>query len=88
MLKISTSESSRAMETLRLEGHLGGPWVDELRRCCERVISKGKRLTLDLADVSFIDRDGVAFIRGLTSANAEVRNCSPFVAMQLEEDSV
>ena len=80
--------SSRAAETLRLEGHLGGPWVGELRRSCDRVLSNGKRLTLDLADVSFIDRDGVGLLRTLKCAEVEVRNCSPFVALQLKGDSV
>jgi ABC-type transporter Mla MlaB component len=88
ILKISTLESSQAAETLRLEGHLGGPWVDELRRSCDQVLSKGKRLTLNLFDVSFIDRDGVALLRTLKRRDVEVRNCSPFVALQLEEDNV
>lgn len=78
----------RAAETLRLEGHLGGPWVDELRRSCDRVFSRGKRLTLNLSEVSFIDRDGVALLRALKRREVEVRDCSPFVELQLKEDSV
>lgn len=88
MLKISTLESSRAGETLRLEGHLGGPWVDELRRSCDRVASQGKRLTLDLAEVSFVDHEGVGLLRSLKRTNVELTNCSPFVALRLEEGSV
>ena len=81
-------ESSGAGETLRLEGHLGGPWVGELRRSCERVLLEGKQLTLDLAGVSFIDRDGVRFLRSLKRTDVKLRNCSPFVALRLEEESV
>lgn len=88
ILKISTLESSRAAETLRLEGHLGGPWVDELRRSCDRVLSEGKQLTLDLSEVSFVDHDGIGLLRGLKRTNVKLRNCSPFVALRLEEDGV
>lgn len=88
LLKISTLESSRAAEMLRLEGHLGGPWVDELRHSCDRVLSEGKQLTLELSDVSFIDHDGIKLLRRLRRTNVELRNCSPFVALQLREDRV
>ena len=88
ILKISTLESSGAGETLRLEGHVGGPWVGELRRSCDRVLSEGKQLTLDLAGVSFIDRDGVRLLRSLKRMGVQLRNCSPFVALRLEEEIV
>lgn len=87
ILKISTLQCSRAAETLRLEGHLGGPCVDELRRSCDRVLSQGKQLTLDLSDVSFIDHDAIGLLRRLKRRNVELRNCSPFVALRLQEDS-
>jgi len=88
ILKISTLESSRAVDTLRLEGHLGGPWVDELRRSCDRVLLERKRLTLDLSGVSFVDHDGVRLLRSLKHKDVELRNCSPFVTLRIEEDSV
>ena len=88
MLKISIVESSAAAETLRLEGHLSGPWVNELRRSCDQVLSKGKRLTLDLAAVSFIGRDGIGFLQGIKRSGVIFKTCSPFAALQLEGDSV
>ena len=88
ILRISTVETSRTRETLRLEGHLGGPWVDELRRSCDRVLSHGRQLTLDLSGVSFIAHDGVGLLRALKVVNVELRNCSAFIALQIEGDSV
>ena len=79
-------ETSHAGETLRLEGHLGGPWVDELRVCCDRVLAEGRRLTLDLSGVSFIAHEGVGLLRALQSAHVKLENCSPFVALQLDQD--
>lgn len=88
ILKISTLETSQAAETLQLEGHLGGPWVDELRRSCDRVLSEGKQLVLDLAGVAFIDHDGVALLRSLKRMNVELMHCSPFVALRLADGGV
>jgi hypothetical protein len=55
MLKISCSESGDNAQTLRLEGHVSGPWVEALRGVCERRRALGQPLTLDLAGVAFLD---------------------------------
>lgn len=86
ILKISVAKSSSQNEVLRLEGHLGGPWVDELWHSCCYAMAAGKRLTLDLAGVSFVSRDGVRLLKKLQQDEVEVANCSPFVALQLQED--
>ena len=85
MLKIAILETSGQAVTLRVEGRVIGPWVEELRRSCERALDRGGRLTLDLAHVSFIDRDGIALFRDLRDRHVALRNCSPFVAEQLRE---
>ena len=86
ILKISIVKSSSRNEVLRLEGHLGGPWVDELWHSCLGVMAAGKQVTLDLAGVSFVSRDGVRLLKKLQQDEVEVANCSPFVALQLQED--
>ncbi len=83
MLKIVLSETSRKTPTLELEGKLVGPWVEELRRSCEAVLSTGAKLTLDLSEVSFLDRNGVELVRSLTNRNVALLNCSRFVVEQL-----
>ena len=88
VLKISTVFTDGTGETLRLEGHLGGPSVAELHRCCGGVLSTGRDLIIDLAEVSFIDRQGVVLLRTLKLAGVALTNCSPFVGLQLAEDKV
>lgn len=88
ILKISTLATSRSSEMLRVEGHLGGPSVGELHRCCGGVLASGRELTLDLAGVSFIDREGIALLRTLKLAGVELVNCSPFLGLRLAEDRV
>ena len=70
--------------TIRLEGQVRGPWVDELRRSCEQWLAKGRELRLDLSDVSFIDMEGVALCRRLQDRQVGILHCSPFVAEQLK----
>ena len=84
MLKISGGASLQGKVTLRLEGQVSGPWVEELRRSCEQVLATGGRLILDLADVSFIDRNGVALCSCLQSRQVTFLHCSPFVTEQLK----
>ena len=90
MLKISDTATTEEQPVfLRLEGQVRGPWVEELRRVCDQVLGnnghRGNRLVLDLAEVSFIDGDGVSLFRELTTRRVLVKNCSPFVAEQLKE---
>jgi hypothetical protein len=88
MLKI-TSMTGQQSASLRLEGKVSGPWVEELRRACDEILGSnahhGNGLVLDLADVSFIGADGLALFRELTARRVVVTNCSPFVAEQLKE---
>lgn len=85
MLKIESIQTvNSGSTTLRLEGRVIGPWVEEVRQSCESVCSRGARLILDLSDVSFVDRQGIELFRSLQHRQVELRNCSPFVAEQLK----
>ena len=83
MLKIVFLGTADAT-TLRLEGRVIGPWVDELRRSCERMLMTSTTLALDASEVSFVDRDGVRLLRSLISRGVALQHCSPFVAEQLK----
>ena len=86
MLRISVEEVSGHNATLRLEGHLVGPWVEELRLSCDQVLRESKRLTLNLAAVSFVDRAGLILLRKLKTCEVAITNCSGFVAHQLKDE--
>ena len=79
MLKIDTAGQAEGRITMRLEGRMVGPWVDELRRACEAHLGDGHVLTLDFSGVSFVDREGVALLRTLRQRHARLANCSPFL---------
>ncbi len=84
MLKISLMDSGNHVVTLRLEGRVIGPWVSEVRQACESLLGKGRVLTLNLAEVEFVDRNGVALFLDLKSRGVSLAECSPFVAEELK----
>lgn len=82
MLRITAMETPTGT-TLRLEGRVIGPWVDELRRCCTEMLQRTRCLTLDLGGVGFVDPTGVALLHALRDQAIELSNTSAFVAEQL-----
>ena len=83
MLKISQARKANHSVTLKLEGRVVGPWVGELRQVCETLLTEGRPLKLDLADVTFADADGIAVLTGFKTRGITLKNCSPFVDEQL-----
>ena len=83
MLRITEASASPSEAVLRLEGRVTGVWVAEAEKACDKVLKTGSRLTLDLADVAFVDRGGIALFQELSARGVTISNCSPFVADQL-----
>jgi hypothetical protein len=85
MLRITVVESSSNAVRLRVEGRMTGCWVEEVRRSCDlHALSDGIRITLDLADLSFVDADGIELLKELRSHCVTLLSPSPFVAEQLK----
>lgn len=70
--------------TLRLEGRIVGPWVGELQRACEAVLTEGRPLRLQLSEVEFMDARGISLLSSLRSRGVSLLECSPFAAEQLK----
>src|SRR5262245_45719572 len=87
MLRISKETVTDKAATLRLEGRITGPWLLEVRRSCEELFANGRRITLDLGGVSFLDRDGLVLLQDLIGRQVMLVNCSPFLCEQLKEAS-
>lgn len=83
MLKISEPTANHDV-SLKLEGRLIGPWVEELRETCDAHLKISRRLKLDFAGVSYADRAGVSLLMKLRASGVEMVNCSPFLAEELK----
>ena len=64
MLRITT-EAAPFERTLRLEGRLAGPWVDELSRTWEelRAVRDAGSIRIDLDGVTFVSSSGKSLLR-------------------------
>jgi ABC-type transporter Mla MlaB component len=83
MLRISTTSVAHDSATLHLEGHLVGAWIAELHDTCERLLADGCRVTLDLGDISFIERPGLDLLASLSRRSVAFVRCTPFQEEQL-----
>jgi len=83
VLKISIVESTGEAVTLQLEGQISGKWVDLLQLTSEEYLYRKARLTLDLARVRFVDREGIALLKKLVGHQVAILNASPFIAQQI-----
>ncbi|MBZ5537237.1 MAG: STAS domain-containing protein [Acidobacteriia bacterium] len=86
MLKISIADKTEKVTTLRLEGRVIGPWVTELRTACEEAFSQGQIVSLDVAEVTFMDREAVALLRKMNGHVITLVNCPPLLTEQLKDD--
>ena len=83
MLRIASVDTPGSRTTLTLEGRVIGPWVDELRHTCQRILVTGGELTLDLHEVAFVARDGLDLLNSLVDRGVTLVNCPAFVREQL-----
>jgi anti-anti-sigma regulatory factor len=85
MLRITVVESSGVAARLRVEGRVTDGWVEELRKTCDlQGLDDGIRLTLDLADVTFVDAAGIELLKELKRRRVALLNPTAFVAQQLK----
>ena len=65
--------------TLKLEGKLLAPWIDELHCAFSAASARGKPIHLDLQQLSFADSVGIEQVRELVNRGAVVAVCSDFI---------
>lgn len=85
MLRISTTETPDHPAVLKLEGQIVGAWTQELSDASEQILADGRPLTLDLLDVSLVDRSGFDLLAALSNRKVALLNCSPFLEEQLRQ---
>ena len=84
MLRITSVEDGNHKVELRLEGRVSGPWVSELGEACEKVLSGGNSLVLNLTEVSFLDGAGIDLLTSIQGRGVKLVDCSMFVNEQLK----
>jgi RNA polymerase sigma-70 factor (ECF subfamily) len=80
MLRINHVSDPGQAPTLKLEGKLLGPWVDELRDACRSQAFLSPGICLDLAAITFVDAAGAKLLGNLIREGARIIACSGYVA--------
>jgi anti-anti-sigma regulatory factor len=72
MLRITVHDKPESW-TFQLEGRLAGAWVREVEECRRRTLAGRRRpsVRFDLADVTFIDADGRAYLAAMHRRGAQ-----------------
>jgi len=86
MLRISVTTRSGGA-TVKLEGRLAGPWVDELARCWTSVtaVRDAQSVRVELEAVTFIDSAGKALLRTMHEQGAALLASGCMTRAILEE---
>jgi len=86
MLRITVDKNSRAT-TLRLEGRLTGPWVDELERAWRALLTDpaNGRVAVDLSDVTFVGEEGKKLLETMYGEGAKLNACGCVTRRLVEE---
>ena len=85
MLKITSTVLSPHEIALRLDGRVAGQWVALLRDSAESALAEGVKLTIDLQNISYIDCEGIAVLRGLIDRGVDPINAPLFVVEQIKK---
>ena len=80
MLRITRILEPHSAPTLRLEGKLLEPWIEELLQ------EYADGIRLDLSAVTFVDTAGAMLLRQLIERGTEIVACSGYVAELLQVD--
>ena len=78
MLKISNTGQVGSDCTVKLEGKLLRPWVEEVRQQFEGDVVAVPRL--DLSSLTYVDREGTELLLLLLDRGVQIDSCSPYVA--------
>lgn len=85
MLRITSDKTEEKRVVLKLEGRLLSGWTDVLSEECARHGAAGREVVLDLADVVFVDCDGVFLLERLCSEQVSLVRCPAFVRELIDE---
>lgn len=86
MLKVTLHDSAKELR-FRLEGRLSGAYVAELRQCwlTARSTIGGRRTTLDLREVDYVDGDGETLLREMGQEGVEFTAVTPLIREMVQE---
>ena len=88
MLRVTTNvEKGQNKVTLKLEGKLAGPWVEEFEHCWSSTFENWKQIVVELAGVTFIDSKGKCLLARIHGQGAKLVGTGLMTQSIIEEIS-
>jgi anti-anti-sigma regulatory factor len=83
MLRIQKSANGEVV--LRLSGRMDQEGISELKTLF-KTEANGRRMVLDLKDLTLVDRDGVIFLGQCQANNIELKNCPAYIGEWIKRE--
>jgi hypothetical protein len=80
VLRMTWLTRADGARSLKFEGELVGPWVEEAAKACAQSAVLPGPLHLDLSAVGFVDAAGEQLLHELIRQGAAIAACSSFIA--------
>ena len=84
MLRITVLEE-RGRATLKLEGNLSGPWVNELERCWQETTFCPEHIIIDLSEVRQFDARARSLLLAMHMAGSQLKGEGPLTSYIVQE---
>ena len=86
MLKITTIRENPKSLRVSLCGQFTGEYVPELQKRSAPENVETQEIALDLANVTFVDREAMVFLCGAKSRNVAIENIPSYVTRWIEQE--
>jgi hypothetical protein len=86
MLKITKQAENARISRVSLHGHFTGEYISEVEKALSEFGGNGGKLALDLANVAFVDRTAMEFLRRAKSKKIRIENTPSYVTRWIEQE--
>src|SRR5881397_3171032 len=86
MLKITPTRENERSFKVRLCGQLTKEYLPEIERLLANDDGGSPSISLDLANVTFVDRDAMVFLCSAKSRNIAIENCPSYVIRWIKQE--
>lgn len=88
MLKITPTRESEKSFTVKLCGQLTKEYLPEVERLLSAEGGASHTTALDLANVTFVDREAMVFLCSAKARNIAIENCPSYVIRWIQQEGL
>ncbi len=86
MLKITPTRENEKSFKVRLCGQLTKEYLPEVERLLAGEAAASQTMSIDLANVTFVDREAMVFLCSAKSKNIAIENCPSYVIRWIQQE--